>query len=117
MRFLILVLLIPVGVMCSFCFGAGYGQSTTQPEIERQHQQALEYHSQLQELREEIYERQVETYSAAWNAISILREAQWSHQYYVDNPDKCNKWTGDVEINQRWANYYGEIIETLKSLK
>lgn len=50
-------------------------------------------------------------------AVTILEEARYSHEYYVEHPDKTNTFTGDVEHNQKWIDDYNKIINLLKELE
>ena len=47
-------------------------------------------------------------------ALTGLDESIYSHQYYIDNPEKQSKHTGDTERNQRIIKKYEFIKELLK---
>ena len=36
---------------------------------------------------------------------------RYSHQYYVDNPDRQNEYTGNTSFNQRWVENYDVILK------
>ncbi len=47
-------------------------------------------------------------------ALDFLDTALYSHQYFVDNPDECTKWTGDVESNLESVEKYKRIIALIE---
>ena len=48
-------------------------------------------------------------------AVDYLKRMQYSHQYYVDNPEKCNKTTGNVSRNIILVNEYQQLIDYITS--
>jgi hypothetical protein len=46
--------------------------------------------------------------------IELLESYRWTHQYYVDNPDKIEKMTGTIEDNIRQVENYTKIINFVK---
>jgi hypothetical protein len=42
--------------------------------------------------------------------VDFLIYAESTHQYYADNPDKVNEFTGTPEQNAKWVRLYKIII-------
>ncbi len=46
--------------------------------------------------------------------IDFFEYAQYSHQYYVDHPEKQTIQTGDTQWNLKIVEYYKQAIKELK---
>lgn len=47
-------------------------------------------------------------------AVSFIEECMASHQAYVDQPQYCNEWTGDVERHKELIEQYQQVIMVLE---
>ena len=43
--------------------------------------------------------------------------ARDTHQFYADNPEMCNSYSGSVGNNEQWVRIYNMNLEILESLK
>lgn len=50
-------------------------------------------------------------------AISTMKEAENTHQTFVDFPEFCNEKMGTVEFHKWWVNNYKRVVEVLKECK
>ena len=48
------------------------------------------------------------------NLINDFTRARETHQFYVNHPEFCNGWTGDIKQNAEWIDVYDLVIFKLK---